>query len=1106
MSANGCAKVYRSGSLSLSIYCLLVMLLATVAYGQDTPGQAEKAAAPGDILGTLVDSETNKPISGATVTVNTSPPETAITDAQGKFSFSNVPVPDNGQRTYSLTIEVKDGDPYETTNVPVTVACSSTVTVTIKLETASMLGEISGRVLFFGKGLYGVQPNIHLFKDGVKIETTQPAGEGEFHFKDLEPGMYAVGLEEYNYSGVYTLFGCFAEGVQVDANRITYMSFSPKVYNTRYVVDSDTIAPISGAKVRIYGQDGESWADGNGKFTIEVETSGNNLLFVTAEGYIPGIVFFDPSPESAEDLPVNIGLSPVEDPSLPAPGVIAGKIATANVAFPGPGTTEYKAYLSKDGAVIDTVVPNDFDHFTFSVQPGAYKVEVMDANGTIVRTGNNMYDFETATVVSGEIEYVNFEARPSTHYWGSVYNSNTGAPINGATVTDKTSDNSSTTGPDGKWSVPISNPGNYDFVVSKEGFTASLYSLNITVDNIDYPPSLGIVPLPEGQPAPGTIEGFVASNRQDMKTTDVTLELLQDGTLYLQTAPSPGGCYIFSVDPGEYSLRIVPPVPPSVEPIQTQNNIVVASSENYLYNFRFTAPFIGYVVNPSNVLIPGANLTFQPGNNQFTSDADGKFQFDAWDSNTPDTDTPDTYTYDCYISAEGYQPKTIIFPLSVIDTNYAPVIQLDPQIEGNGGVILNLRDFNGGDVDPDFLGGCTISGGFDGFSNGTALCGSFPVTEPKLFEIRRDGIVCRVYNVPAKASVTPIDVPIDLGDFGETEWKGRAILTIESSLPAMDVQGLLRMKTTAAIPLVQLGNQKISGTAEIEYIKGAEYFMGDDPGQGNGTPMEAVDGTFDGEIEDIITMIETARWEAGLKFIFMRVQYSDDTWSLIQTIGIFHEPVTLESPVNLTVTDVEDDNGHSLKLDWELSPDDALVTSYRIYRSRSSQANYGSGFDFYDSIEEVIEAELTSTIIVGAVPAGVTTFTDENICVPGAEYFYWIQAQGENAVSKLASPGMITDIEKTPLQFIVSKPYPNPFNPSVTIAYTLPERRMLSVVIYDILGRKIRVLDNTIREAGSYRLRWDGLDENGLRAGSGIYLYQLRAGEFTQQGKMLLLR
>lgn len=93
-----------------------------------------------------------------------------------------------------------------------------------------------------------------------------------------------------------------------------------------------------------------------------------------------------------------------------------------------------------------------------------------------------------------------------------------------------------------------------------------------------------------------------------------------------------------------------------------------------------------------------------------------------------------------------------------------------------------------------------------------------------------------------------------------------------------------------------------------------------------------------------------------------------------------------------------------------------------------------------------------------------------------------------------------------PIKFELYQNFPNPFNPYTTIHYELPEEIKVSVVIYDFLGREIRVLVNNIEQSGSHSLTWNGKDDSGNDVSAGLYLYQIRAGGYVETRKMVLLK
>jgi len=79
--------------------------------------------------------------------------------------------------------------------------------------------------------------------------------------------------------------------------------------------------------------------------------------------------------------------------------------------------------------------------------------------------------------------------------------------------------------------------------------------------------------------------------------------------------------------------------------------------------------------------------------------------------------------------------------------------------------------------------------------------------------------------------------------------------------------------------------------------------------------------------------------------------------------------------------------------------------------------------------------------------------------------------------------------------------YPNPFNPATEIRYDLPEAVHVQLVVYDVLGRQVRVLVDQPMSAGTHAVTWDA---SGLP--SGTYLYRLTAGAFTETKAMTLFK
>lgn len=88
-----------------------------------------------------------------------------------------------------------------------------------------------------------------------------------------------------------------------------------------------------------------------------------------------------------------------------------------------------------------------------------------------------------------------------------------------------------------------------------------------------------------------------------------------------------------------------------------------------------------------------------------------------------------------------------------------------------------------------------------------------------------------------------------------------------------------------------------------------------------------------------------------------------------------------------------------------------------------------------------------------------------------------------------------------PSEFNVSQNYPNPFNPSTKIIYSIKQDDLVTLKIYDILGREIRTLVNEFVPAGNYEVEFDA-----SLLPSGLYIYKIQSGNFTDAKKMLLIK
>lgn len=104
---------------------------------------------------------------------------------------------------------------------------------------------------------------------------------------------------------------------------------------------------------------------------------------------------------------------------------------------------------------------------------------------------------------------------------------------------------------------------------------------------------------------------------------------------------------------------------------------------------------------------------------------------------------------------------------------------------------------------------------------------------------------------------------------------------------------------------------------------------------------------------------------------------------------------------------------------------------------------------------------------------------------------------------------LLTDVERVdqlPQEFTLSQNYPNPFNPSTNIRFTLKNAEHVKLVVFNMLGQKVRTLADQQMMAGSYIATWDGRDDRGNQLSSGVYYYRLETQSLTVTRNMVLLK
>jgi len=166
--------------------------------------------------------------------------------------------------------------------------------------------------------------------------------------------------------------------------------------------------------------------------------------------------------------------------------------------------------------------------------------------------------------------------------------------------------------------------------------------------------------------------------------------------------------------------------------------------------------------------------------------------------------------------------------------------------------------------------------------------------------------------------------------------------------------------------------------------------------------------------------------------------------------------------------------------------------SYQVYRSSSPGARANGR-------------------MVGSVESSVRSYSDPPLS--SGTFYYQVTAvyDGNESEPSNEVSAAVTSVKgdretSSPADFTLGQNYPNPFNPLTTISYALPKNCFVEITIIDILGRQIRSLLSENRSHGNHSVTWNGLDDAGNQVASGVYLYMLKTGGYTETKKLLLIR
>ena len=192
----------------------------------------------------------------------------------------------------------------------------------------------------------------------------------------------------------------------------------------------------------------------------------------------------------------------------------------------------------------------------------------------------------------------------------------------------------------------------------------------------------------------------------------------------------------------------------------------------------------------------------------------------------------------------------------------------------------------------------------------------------------------------------------------------------------------------------------------------------------------------------------------------------------------------------------------AIAFSWEESNDIDSDITYTLTIEFEFFGNVYS--DVHESIEDTIFSVSSNSLnpILDATAQDIAVFNYYVHSTDGD--FVVLSSLGEFVLSRESLS--ISDAHQVPMAYTLYQNYPNPFNPTTKIKYDLPKDQIVTIAIYDVMGRNIRTFMNISQTAGYHSIHWDAKNDIGEGVAAGMYIYTIQAGEFRATKKMVLLK
>ena len=163
------------------------------------------------------------------------------------------------------------------------------------------------------------------------------------------------------------------------------------------------------------------------------------------------------------------------------------------------------------------------------------------------------------------------------------------------------------------------------------------------------------------------------------------------------------------------------------------------------------------------------------------------------------------------------------------------------------------------------------------------------------------------------------------------------------------------------------------------------------------------------------------------------------------------------------------------------------------------------GFNVYRSTRDLLDRDrmlkLNNDLVQGSSPYQFVDKTPDR----KTTYYYWLEDISIRGVRTLHGPISANLANGLPFIYELEQNYPNPFNPSTNINFSIPEPARVELVIYNVLGQKVKTLINDNMSSGFHHVLWKGVNDRGVSVSTGVYIVKIKCKDYVQTRKMIMM-